>query len=109
MTLPANACIVVDCFLAGERPMWIVAGLTGQPALALGKTTGLTQPVYRAHCFKFVVVSGTGRMIERNHEILERLPRHERKRASVKSQQRSGNSSAGGLDMTFHANLPFDT
>src|SRR5437868_1732789 len=55
--------------------MGIVAGLTSQPAFAPGKTTGLPQPVYRTHRFKFVVVSGTRRMIEGNHEILEPLSR----------------------------------
>src|SRR5436853_3369991 len=69
MALPADCRIVVGGFLAARRPMWVVTGLARQPACARGKTPGLTQPVYGTYRLEFVVVSRSGRMIERNYEI----------------------------------------
>ena len=88
VALPADGGVVRHGFGAARDAVRIVAGVAGQPAFALQEALGFPQPVDRADGFEFVVVTGPGRMVEGEHEGVQRLAGPERKRAAVEAHQR---------------------
>jgi uncharacterized protein YbdZ (MbtH family) len=105
MALETRGCIVSNSFGAAQGLMRIVAIVARQFSLAPQKTSGLPQPVYRADGFEFVVVPGAWRMVEGEHERIQRLTRNKRKWTAVEPHNRRRNSSAGSLHVTLHADL----
>ena len=105
MALPTNGGIVIHCFLAAWHAMRIVTSLARQFAFAPVKTFGLTQPVYGTHRLEFVVVAGTGRVIEEECGILDGFARHVGKRASGESFDLGGNTSTRSFKVALHANV----
>ena len=105
VALPADGGIVRHRFGAARHAVRIVAGVAGQSAFALQEALRLPQPVDGAHRFEFVVVTRPGRMIEGEHEGVERLARHEGKRAAVEAHDRRRESvrwrSPGGIACRF--------
>ena len=105
MALAADCGIVIHCFLAARHAVRIVTSLARQCAFAPGKTFGLTQPVYGTHRLEFVVVTGAGRMIEEECEVLDRLARHVGKRAPIESFDLGGNASTRSFKVALQTNF----
>ena len=105
MAVPADCGIVIHGFLAAGNAVRIVTSLARQFAFAPGKTFGLTQPVYGTHRLEFVVVTGAGRVIEEECEVLDRLAGHVGKRAPGESFDLGGNASAGSLEVALQADF----
>jgi hypothetical protein len=105
MALAADCGIVIRCFLAAGHAVRIVTSLARQCAFAPDKTFGLTQPVYGTHRLELIVVTGTGRVIEEECEVLDRLARRVGKRAPGESFDLGGNASAGSFKVALQANF----
>src|SRR5262249_29799018 len=58
-----------------------------------------------AHGLEFVVMSSPGRVVEGEHEGIERLTRDERKGSPIESHEGRGNPSAGRFQMALHADF----
>ena len=82
MTSQAYSFVVLDCLLAAQRLMGIMASSASH--LASAKTSGFTQAVSGVRNFKAIVPVGVA-VIEINRVVPKRLSRPIRKRVSIVS------------------------
>src|SRR5262249_1814967 len=83
----------------------VVACIARQFSFRSKEALRLPQPVDRAHGLELVIVSGPGRVVEGEHEGIERLSGRERKGSPVESDKCRGKPSAGGFQMALHADF----
>ena len=105
VALAANFRVMADGLPCAWSPMGIMTGIAGQRFLAGDETSGLPKPVGGAADDLKLVITGAGRMIERQHERAQRLASGEGERPAIEPPDQGWNRGAGRLQVTLHAEI----
>src|SRR5580704_3477000 len=102
MTLAADSVVAFRCALRFVR---IVAGSARQLRIALQEARRYSQAINRVDNLKTVVRRARWCVVERQHEIRERLPGSIRKRPAIIPENRMRKRKAVGFEMTLRAHF----
>jgi hypothetical protein len=105
MAFQAFGAMVGGAISGGEAAVGVMAGGTGQAALALKKAARLTQPVCGADDFELFVVARAGGVIEVDHVLAQRLAGYVSIKTAPESTVRIGQAECSGFEMTLHADF----